>query len=156
MSIDEFLNRKYKFHKYDKYYDDYLKEIGNSESLYKILFKIIYLIASGLNFVARKVAKAMPSTIELLKISEHEYALVTTIPVKTWTQKFIPGEESFQNTMDGRTVRNIFEIESNALIEYQIETNRSIKIIRKFYEHEVKGEAEFKGVKSKHWCLYEK
>lgn len=95
----------------------------------------------------------MPSTTELIKISETEYGLVTTIPLKSVTQKFIPGEEITQTTMDGRTVKNIFEIEGNILIEHQIEDTRIIKLTREFGENKMSGESEFRGLKSKHWSV---
>lgn len=97
----------------------------------------------------------MPSTTELTKINESEYGLVTTIPIKSVVQKFTPGEEIIQNTMDGRTVKNIFEIEGNILIEHQIEDKRIVKITREFYDNEMTGETEFRGIKSKHWSVLE-
>lgn len=97
----------------------------------------------------------MPSTTELIKIDDNEYGLVTTIPLKSVVQKIIIGEEIIQNTMDGRTVKNIFEINGNILIEFQIEEKRKIIITRKYFENEMTGETEFRGMKSKHWSIPE-
>lgn len=97
----------------------------------------------------------MHSTTELIKINENEYGLITTIPMKSHTQKFIPGKEIEQNTLDGRAITNSFEIENNKLIEYQVDDKRSIKIVREYFEDEMTGQSEFRDMKSKFWLVVE-
>lgn len=83
-----------------------------------------------------------------MKLNDSEYGFITTVPFKSVTQKFIPNEEIVNKVMDGRTVKNIFEIKDNVLIEHQIEENRKLILIREFHEDKMKGEAKFNEMKT--------
>jgi hypothetical protein len=76
-----------------------------------------------------------------VKLNEREYALNTILPFKTHQQKFVPGEEIEQTTIDGRRVKNIFTIEGNKITERQIEPTREVIIIREFAEKEMSGQS---------------
>ncbi|KAJ6635555.1 Sodium/calcium exchanger regulatory protein 1, partial [Pseudolycoriella hygida] len=119
--MEKYLNKKYKLVRFDERYDDYLESIG-------------------LNIINRKIAKAMPSQTQLIKIGELEYALNTIIPFKTQQQKFVPGQECDAVTIDGRNIRNIFVIDGNKLIEQQIEPKRKVVITREYVDEEMLGE----------------
>lgn len=71
------------------------------------------------------------------------------------TQRFIPGVESIQETIDGRKIKNTFNIEENKLVEFQVENNRKITIKREFYEKKMFSEAIFRNIKNKHWNVHE-
>lgn len=93
----------------------------------------------GLSFINRKLASSIPSSNQLVKLNDREYALNTILPFMTHQQKFIPDEEIEQKTVDGRKVKNIFTIQGNKLIEKQIEPNREVVIVREFWKHEMIG-----------------
>jgi hypothetical protein len=137
--MDQYLNKVYKFEKHDEHFNDYLIGIGEainvqikSQCLTKAAFQ-------GLNFINRKLAKTISSSTQVVKLNEREYAVNTILPFKTHQQKFVPGEESEQTTVDGRKVRNIFTIEGNKITERQIEPNREVTIVREFFEKEMLG-----------------
>lgn len=69
------------------------------------------------------------------------------------TQRFIPGVEIIQDTIDGRKIKNTFKIEDNKLIEYQVEENRQIIIIREYFDDQMLGEAIFRDKKNKTWSV---
>ncbi len=79
----------------------------------------------------------IPSKTQLVKISECEYAINTIIPFKTHQQKFVPGEEFDEVTLDGRKIRNLFVFDGMTLIEKQNEENRKVTITRQFGEDEI-------------------
>lgn len=94
----------------------------------------------------------MPSTTQLIKFSEFEYAINTIIPFKTHQQKFVPGQESNAFTIDGRSIKNIFTFEGNKVTERQIEPEREVIISREFFEKEMIGETIVGDVICKYWC----
>lgn len=101
--------------------------------------------------INRKIAKSVPSSTQIVKLSENEYSLNTIIPFKTHQQKFVPGQEVMQTAIDGRKIRNIFTIEDNKLTEQQIEPNREVIIVREFFDTEMLGEVTVGNVVNKHW-----
>jgi hypothetical protein len=91
--------------------------------------------------INRKLAASIPSSTEIVKLSETEYGLNTIIPFKTHQQKFVPDQETENSTIDGRKIKNFFTVEGNKLIEKQIEPNREVIIIREYYEKEMLGQS---------------
>lgn len=91
--------------------------------------------------INRKLAKSIPSSTQIVKLNEIEYGLNTIIPFKTHQQKFVPGQETENTTIDGRKVKNMFTIDGNKLTEKQVEPNREVTIIREFYEKEMLGKS---------------
>lgn len=69
----------------------------------------------------------------------------------THQQKFIPGEETEQTTIDGRKIKNTFTIEGNKITERQIEPKRQVTIIREFYDSEMIGTSIVGNVINKNW-----
>lgn len=107
----------------------------------------------GLNLISRKLAKSIPSSTQVVQISDNEYAVNTILPFKTHQQKFIFGEEIEQNTIDGRRVKNVFTLDGNKLIEKQIEKNREVTLIREFTGNEMLGKSVVGDVTSNHWSI---
>lgn len=101
--------------------------------------------------ITRKIAKALPATTQIVKLSENEYSLITSVPFKTQQQKFVPGQAIMQTTIDGRKINTIFTIEDNKLIERQIEPNQEVTIIRKFFDTEMLGKICFGNVTNRQW-----
>lgn len=103
-----------------------------------------------MNFINRKLAKSIPSSTEVVKLSEHEYGLNTIVPFKTNQQRFVLGQETENITLDGRKIRNIFTLEGNKLIEKQMEPNREVTLIREFNAKQMLGTSIVGKVVSKH------
>lgn len=116
-------------------------------------FNSVYLNEplSGVNLMNRTFAKSVPASTQIVKLSENEYSLNTIIPSRIHQQKFVPGQEITQTTIDGRKIKNIFTIEGNTLIERQIEPNRETIIIRKFFETEMLAKFIVGDVTNRHW-----
>lgn len=109
------------------------------------------IVLLGLNIFNRKLAKSIPSSTQIVKLSDNEYGLNTIIPFKTHQQKFVPGIESETTTIDGRKIQNVFTIEGNKLTERQIEPNREVIIIREFFDEKLIGQSIVGDVKNNHW-----
>jgi hypothetical protein len=110
---------------------------------------IIHLFL-GLNLINRKLARSIPSSTEIVKISETEYGLNTIIPFKTHQQKFVLDQMTENDTIDGRKVKNIFTLQGNKLIEKQIESKREVTLIREFTNNQMLGTSIVGNVKSSH------
>ena len=93
-----------------------------------------------MNFLLREIVKKCTVHTKLVKIDNISYELHVSTSLKSSVQKFCPGSVTDITTADGRRVKNIFEIEGNKLIETQIETNRTILIVREFFTTEMLGE----------------
>lgn len=106
-----------------------------------------------MNIFNRKLAKTIPSTTQLVKLGDHEYSFNIIIPFKIHQQKFVPDEESENETVDGRKIINIFTIDGNILTERQIEPNREVKIVREYFDDEMLGESFVGDVRSKHYSI---
>lgn len=91
--------------------------------------------------INRKLAKSLPSSTQIVKLSDNEYSLNTIIPFKTHQQRFILGQETENTTIDGRKVRNLFTFDGNKLVEKQFEDNREVTIIRMFQNTEMIGKS---------------
>lgn len=109
----------------------------------------------GLNIINRKLAKSLPASSQLVKLTEFSYSWNTIIPFKTHQQIFVPDEETDLETIDGRKITNIFTIDGNVLTEKQIEPNRQVIIVRQFFENEMLGEATVGDVRTKFWSVAE-
>ena len=72
----------------------------------------------------------------------------------THHQKFIPGKEVEQTTVDGRKVKNTFTIEGNKLIEKQVEPNREVKIVREFFDKEMLGTNTVGKIINQNWSSF--
>lgn len=150
--MENFLNKKYRFDRTDENFDAYLSGIGERSQLRVTFQGRQYKIILGLNFINRKLAKSIPSSTQIVQLSENQYSLNTILPFKTHQQKFTLGEEIEQTTVDGRKVTNIFTLEGNKLTERQIEPKREVLIIREFVGSEMLGTSTVDGkIINKHW-----
>lgn len=99
----------------------------------------------------RKIASSMSTTVELVRKTDLQYCLISTILLMTTSQKFILNEGKDVTTVDGRKVKITFSIDGNKLIENQI-GEKSLVIIREFYEDEMIVTSTINGVVCKSWC----
>ncbi|KAL7045080.1 hypothetical protein ACKWTF_002149 [Chironomus riparius] len=119
--MEQYCSKVYELKSYDMMFDDYLKSLG-------------------LNFLIRKLVKNCTVRSKLVKIDDKYYEFHISTTLKSSIQKFCPGRSMDVTTMDGRKIKNIFTIEENKLIEMQIESNRTIMIIREFFKTEMLSE----------------
>jgi formylmethanofuran:tetrahydromethanopterin formyltransferase len=99
----------------------------------------------------RKLAQTITTTVQLVKKSETDYSLNSTLLLLTTSQKFKLGEEKSVTTVDGRKVKNVFTIEGNKLIEKQL-GEKDLIIERVFFSDQLIVTSSMGGVESKAWC----
>lgn len=98
----------------------------------------------------RKLALSVKTTIELVKVSENEYNLVTSSTFKNRVLKFKLGEEYDEETMDGRTVKSVITIEGNTMTTTQ-KGEHPTTIVREFSENECVMTVTYEDVVAKRW-----
>lgn len=67
------------------------------------------------------------------------------------TQKFQPDVEIIQKSVDGRIVKNVFNINGNKLIEKQID-DKTVTIYREFFDDELVSTSVCDDIVSKTLC----
>nr|WPK49596.1 FABP1 [Mesobiotus philippinicus] len=78
-----------------------------------------YLKVAGVSLVYRKMATAVESaTIEITKHGD-DYIMKTVTPLKNHEMKFKLNQEFTEQTMDGRTVQTVMQLQGNKLIQHQ-------------------------------------
>ena len=107
-----------------------------------------------MNFFNRKLATAVPVTTELVQLHDNKYSLITTVPFVRHEQKFSPGQELDNTTIDGRKIKNIFTMDGNKLVEKQIEPNREVTIIREYFDKEMSGTKIIGKLVTKNWNTF--
>lgn len=105
-----------------------------------------------MNYFERKIAKAIPNATQIEKVSEKEYVINTILPFMTHRQKFVPGKEIKNKSIDGREVTSIFTFDKNKIIERQVEPKRVVIIVREFYEDKMLGESIVGNVTNNYVC----
>lgn len=93
----------------------------------------------------------LPTTVELTKSEDGFYHLLTDVKLYTRDQKFKPGLEILQKSVEGRLVKNLFRINGNQLIETQF-SDKEITIIRTFSDDTIIATLTCKNVKTKTFC----
>ena len=94
----------------------------------------------------RRIAKTFTTVVQLTK-KDDRYSLNSTILFFSTSQKFILGEATDVVTVDKRKVKNVFTIEENKLIEKQIGEDKTLTIIREYFDEELIVTATFGGVR---------
>lgn len=79
------------------------------------------------------------------------FYLITNVTAFTRTQKFAPGIEIAQKSVDGRRMRNVFTIKGSKLIEQQF-GDKNVTIIREFFENELISTSRCGDVVTKSLC----
>jgi formylmethanofuran:tetrahydromethanopterin formyltransferase len=111
----------------------------------------LVFISQGINSIMRKLARTMTTTVQLVKKSETDYSLNSTILLLTTSQKFKLGEEKSITTTDGRKVTNVFTIEGNKLIEKQL-GEKDLIIERLFFDEQLIVTSTIGSVVCTSWC----
>lgn len=99
----------------------------------------------------RAITKKLTTTVQLTKKDGGTYSLNSIILFVTTSQKFKLNEALDVTTADGRKVKNIFTVDGNILIEKQI-GEKTLTIIREFFDDEMIATTEINGVSCKSWC----
>lgn len=90
----------------------------------------------GVNFFLIQIGNLVSPTVELRKLPDDKYELITESTFQNTDIKFKLGEEFDEETVDGRKVKTVMTLEGNKLIQKQGGTPPST-IIREFGEREM-------------------
>lgn len=93
----------------------------------------------------------LPTTVELTKSGDGFYHILTDVKLYTRDQKFEPGVEILQKSVEGRLVKNLFRINGNKLIETQF-SDKVITIIRTFSDEAIITTITCENVKTQTFC----
>lgn len=96
---------------------------------------IAELSLSGVNYLVRKMAGSVTSTVQLVKDGDN-YSFNTESTFKNTSIKFTPGVEFDEETMDGRKVKCVITIEGNKMIQQQ-KGDKAVRIEREFTDAEL-------------------
>lgn len=66
-----------------------------------------YMKALGVGYFTRLAGNAVKPTVELKKIGDNKYKLITTSTFKNSEIKFEPGKEFDETTLDDRNVKSV-------------------------------------------------
>lgn len=114
------------------------KEIweGKKYKLYDSVKFDDYMRKLGVNFFLIQIGNLVSPTVELRKLPDDKYELITESTFQNTDIKFKLGEEFDEETVDGRKVKTVMTLEGNKLIQKQGGTPPST-IIREFGEREM-------------------
>lgn len=108
--------KKYKNYESDQF-EEYMKELG-------------------VGFFLRKIGNNVNPSVELKKLPENKYQLITTSTFKDTEITFELGKEFDEETLDGRQVKSVMTLEGNKLTQKQGGDPPST-IIREFGDKEM-------------------
>lgn len=132
-NFESFFNKTYKLVKIDNNFDQYLSSLGDINLTLDFACFHKFSNISGFNRFQIRIAKSLRTTVQLTAKTDGSYDLITNVTVFSRTQKFKPGIEVHQKTVDGRKVINVFTVEEDKLIERQIgDKNSLVTIVREF------------------------
>lgn len=78
-----------------------------------------YMRALGVGYFTRTIGNSVHPTVELKKVGDNKYSLITTSTFKNSEIRFEPGKEFNEETLDGRHVKSVMTFEGNKLIQKQ-------------------------------------
>ncbi|XP_055299743.1 fatty acid-binding protein, muscle-like [Sitodiplosis mosellana] len=78
-----------------------------------------YMKELGVGFFTRKIGNAVSPTVELKKLDNGKYQLLTKSTFKDSTIEFELGKEFDEKTLDDRNVKSVITMEGNKLIQRQ-------------------------------------
>lgn len=90
----------------------------------------------GVGFFLRKIGNSVSPTVELQKLPDNKYKLITTSTFKDTEITFELGKEFDEETLDGRQVKSVMTLDGNKLTQKQGGSPPST-IIRDFGEKEM-------------------
>lgn len=114
------------------------KEIweGKKYKLYDSLKFDDYMQKLGVNFFLIQIGNLVSPTVELRKLPNDKYKLITESTFRNTDITFKLGEEFDEETVDGRNVKSVMSLEGNTLTQKQGGTPPST-IVREFGENEM-------------------
>lgn len=90
----------------------------------------------GVNFFLIQIGNLVSPTVELRKLPNDKYELLTESTFRNTDITFKLGEEFDEETVDGRNVKSVMTLEGNKLTQKQGGTPSST-IVREFGENEM-------------------
>lgn len=109
---------------------------GKKYKLYKSVKFDEYMRKLGVNFFLIQIGNTVQPTVELKKLSNNKYKLITESTFQNTVITFALGEKFDEETIDGRQVKSVITLEGNKLVQKQGGTPPST-IIREFGENEM-------------------
>lgn len=109
---------------------------GKKYKLYKSVKFDEYMRRLGVNFFLVQIGNSVQPTVELKKLSNNKYKLITESTFQNTVITFALGKEFDEQTVDGRRVKSVITLEDNKLVQKQGGTPPST-IIREFTENEM-------------------
>lgn len=97
---------------------------------------LTFSLSPGVNYLIRKMAGNVTSTVQLVKEGENSYSFNTVSTFKNQTMKFTLNEEFEEETMDGRKVKSLVTFEGNKMIQQQ-QGDKAVRIEREFSDDEL-------------------
>lgn len=95
-----------------------------------------YMRKLGVNFFLIGIGNLVSPTVELRKLPNDKYKLITESTFRNTVIEFKLGEEFDEETVDGRNVKSVMTLENNVLTQKQGGTPPST-IVREFNENEM-------------------
>lgn len=89
-----------------------------------------------MNYLIRKMASNVKSTVQLVKEGENSYSYNTVSTFKNQSMKFTLNEEFEEETMDGRKIKCVVTFEGNKMIQQQ-KGEKAMRIEREFTDDEL-------------------
>lgn len=114
------------------------KEIweGKKYKLYNSVKFDDYMRKLGVNFFLIQIGNLVSPTVELRKLPDHKYKLITESTFQNTEITFKLGEEFDEETVDGRKVKSVMTLDGNKLTQKQGGDPPST-IIREFGDSEM-------------------
>lgn len=109
---------------------------GKKYKLYKSVKFDEYMQRLGVNFFLIQIGNTVRPIVELKKLTDNKYKLITESTFQNTEITFRLGKEFDEDTVDGRRVKSVITLEGNRLIQRQGGTPPST-IIREFSENEM-------------------
>lgn len=136
--------------RYDECFDKFLKVLGK-QFICEFVENVLINFSTGFSWLETKLAKQVPTVVELTKADDGFYHLITNVKIYTRDQKFQPDVEIEQKSVEGSIVKNTFRIEGDRLIETQIGP-KTVTIIRTFSETGIKATLQCENVETMTFC----
>lgn len=95
-----------------------------------------YMSRLGVNFFLIQIGNSVQPTVELKKLSNNKYKLITESTFQNTVITFALGQEFDETTVDGRRVKSVVTLDGNKLIQKQGGTPPST-ITREFFDKEM-------------------
>lgn len=92
----------------------------------------------GVGWFLRSVGNTVTPTVELKKLGDNKYKLITSSTFKSQELEFEPGKEFDEETLDGRDVKSVMRFDGPNKLIHKVGGEPASEIIREFSDKEMK------------------